>query len=146
MTSVNIDYQLVPPHIRRCNAAERAIRTFKITSSPVCAGLHRQEIPSPPMESILPTSSPDLEATTELPYQPQIVRTRLSSRRLRLQPNAHAQLHCAFDCNRKHTQFHDAFDYNRTHTHTTPRRLRLQPSVTSTSRHPRTRPRKSFRS
>jgi hypothetical protein len=28
-TAQNIDYQLVPPHCRRRNAAERAIRTFK---------------------------------------------------------------------------------------------------------------------
>ena len=29
MDDTNIDYQLVPPHIHRRNAAERAIRTFK---------------------------------------------------------------------------------------------------------------------
>ena len=32
-----IDYQLVPPHVHRRNAAERAIRTFKRISSPSCA-------------------------------------------------------------------------------------------------------------
>jgi hypothetical protein len=31
-----MDYQLTPPHMHRINAAERAIRTFKITSSPAC--------------------------------------------------------------------------------------------------------------
>jgi hypothetical protein len=28
-TANDVDYQLVPPHCHRCNAAERAIRTFK---------------------------------------------------------------------------------------------------------------------
>jgi hypothetical protein len=28
-TANGVDYQLVPPHCHRCNAAERAIRTFK---------------------------------------------------------------------------------------------------------------------
>ena len=29
LASVDVDFQLVPPHVHRCNAAERAIRTFK---------------------------------------------------------------------------------------------------------------------
>jgi hypothetical protein len=29
MRKENIDYQLIPPHVNRRNAAERAIRTFK---------------------------------------------------------------------------------------------------------------------
>jgi len=29
MKKEEVEYQLVPPHVHRCNAAERAIRTFK---------------------------------------------------------------------------------------------------------------------
>ncbi len=29
LTAENVDYQLVPPHVHHCNAAERAICTFK---------------------------------------------------------------------------------------------------------------------
>jgi hypothetical protein len=29
-TENDVDYQLVPPHCHRCNAAERSIRTFKV--------------------------------------------------------------------------------------------------------------------
>jgi hypothetical protein len=37
MHAEQVDYQLVPPNMHRRNAAERAIRTLKTTSSPPCA-------------------------------------------------------------------------------------------------------------
>jgi hypothetical protein len=89
-TSVNVDYQLAPPHTHRRNAAERDIRTFE---NHFITGLYSVNKNFPlylwDRRLLVHTSSPpSLEATSRLSYQPQTVQTRPTPRCLRLQPDA----------------------------------------------------------
>jgi hypothetical protein len=73
LTANNVDYQLVPPHCHRCNAAERAIRAFKehfmagLSSVDPTFPLHLWDRLLPQAEitlHLLRTSSADLEAAS----------------------------------------------------------------------------------
>ena len=85
MTAEGVDYQLVPPHIHRRNAAERAIRTFK-------------------NHFVAILSSTDLQFPLNLwdKMLPQALLTLNLLRGSRINPNlsAWAQVHGAFDYNR----------------------------------------------
>jgi hypothetical protein len=85
MVSVDVDYQLVPPHVHRRNAAERAIRTFK---NHFIAGLC--------------STDPDFPLHLWDRLLPQALLTLNLLRGSRINPNlsAYAQLHGAFDFNR----------------------------------------------
>ena len=85
MHSEAIDFQLVPPHLHRRNAAERAIRTFK---NHFIAGLC--------------STNPDfpLNLWDQLLPQAEITLNLLRRSRINPQLSAHVQIHGAFDFNR----------------------------------------------
>jgi hypothetical protein len=85
MTSENIDFQLVPPHVHRRNAAERAIRTFK---NHFIAGLCSTDKDFP------------LHLWDRLLPQALISLNLLRGSRINPRLSAYAQLHGAFDYNR----------------------------------------------
>eukprot|EP00978_Attheya_sp_CCMP212_P022995 scaffold69577_cov29-Attheya_sp.AAC.1 len=85
MTKQEIDFQLVPPHIHRRNAAERAIRTFK---NHFIAGLCSTDVNFP------------LHLWDRLLPQAMISLNLLRGSRLNPKLSAYAQVHGAFDFNR----------------------------------------------
>ena len=85
MHSEAIDFQLVPPHLHRRNAAERAIRTFK---NHFIAGLCSTDPAFP------------LNLWDQLLKQAEITLNLMRRSRINPQLSAHAQIHGAFDFNR----------------------------------------------
>ena len=85
MTSERVDYQLVPPHIHRRNAAERAIRTFKNHFIAILCSLD-QQFPLNLWDKLLP--------------QALITLNLLRGSRINPNLSAWAQVHGAFDYNR----------------------------------------------
>jgi hypothetical protein len=85
MTSESIDFQLVPPHVHRRNAAERAIRTFK---NHFIAGLCSTDKDFP------------LHLWDRLLPQALISLNLLRGSRINPRLSAYAQLHGDFDYNR----------------------------------------------
>ena len=63
MTKRNISFQLVPPHLHRANAAERAIRTWKNHFIAILCGLNPR-IPGPPPRSNKLNSQPSATVET----------------------------------------------------------------------------------
>ena len=85
MLDEDIDYQLVPPHLHRRNAAERAIRTFKNHFIAGLCGVDK-DFPLHLWDKLLPQA----ELTLNL----------LRGSRLNPKLSAHAQMHGHFDVNR----------------------------------------------
>jgi hypothetical protein len=85
MTEQGIDYQLVPPHVHRRNAAERAIRTFK---NHFIAGLCSvdRDFPIHLWDRLLP--------------QALLTLNLLRGSRINPKLSAYAQIHGTFDHNR----------------------------------------------
>jgi hypothetical protein len=80
-----LDYQLVPPHVHRRNAAERAIRTYKNH-----------------LLAFLATCDPDFPVSEwdRLMFQVELTLNLLRSSRVNPKLSAHAYLHGNFDFNR----------------------------------------------
>eukprot|EP00978_Attheya_sp_CCMP212_P043442 scaffold284051_cov46-Attheya_sp.AAC.1 len=85
MTEQSIDFQLVPPHIHRRNATERAIRTFK---NHFIAGLCSTDASFP------------LHLWDRLLPQAMVTLNLLRGSRINPKLSAYAQVHGAFDFNR----------------------------------------------